>query len=120
MWRKSARAIFSRNAVKDTGLSETLKQRIFTRFASANESYKTCFSHFNSLTGDDKAVSQWRCEIKGNCIYGKLVGPDENADQLSMSTQYFAQEIENLLMGTDFRVVCKKGEIIIEKRSGNN
>ncbi|MGA2507701.1 MAG: hypothetical protein ABSF80_09520 [Chitinispirillaceae bacterium] len=120
MWRKSARTIFSKNAVKDTGLSETLKQRILTQIASANELYKTCFSHFNSLTGDDKAVSQWRCEINGNCMYCKLVGPDGNADQLSISSQYLVQEIENLLMGTDFGVVCKKGEIVIEKRSGNN
>ena len=69
MWRICCtRGIVRSDAVKDTGLSDALKQRILTRFASANESYKSCFSHFNSQTGDDKAVSQWRCEINGNGI----------------------------------------------------
>jgi hypothetical protein len=119
IWRKSTPGVLPGKGVKDTGgLSEYVKQRILARFASANESYTTCFSHFNSLTGDEKAVPQWRCEASDNRIRCELI-PHQSGDQLSESSRYLAQDIENLLVGTDFGVICKNGEIVIEKRSGS-
>ncbi len=116
-WRKIGGGVSAESRVRDTGLSETLKERIKARLASANESYKASFSHFNSLTGDEKAVPQWRCECSGGRMRCELAGPYKNSDQLSESSRFLAQDMENMLIGTDFRVCCRNGEIVIEKRT---
>ena len=117
-WRKNERVVPAKSSVKDTGLSETLQQRILALITSANELYRTCFSHFNSLTGDEKVIPQWRCACSGNRTRCELAGPYKNNDQISESSRYLVQDIQNMLIGTDFGVICKNGEIIIEKRPG--
>jgi hypothetical protein len=117
VWRKNERGVSAKTGVKDTGLSETLRQRILARLMSADELYTTSFSHFNSLTGDEKTVPQWRCEYSGSRMHCELAGPYKNGDQLSESTRYLVQDIQNMLIGTDYGVICKNGELIIEKRS---
>jgi hypothetical protein len=119
-WRKSASRVVAETGNDISGFSETLKQRILNRFSVANESYKACFSHFNTLTRDEKVVPQWRCECSGFRIRCELSGPYSTGDQLLESSQYLAQDIENILVGTGFGVVCKSGEMIIEKRAGSN
>ena len=115
-WRKCSKSVVSETAAIDTVLSETVKERIKERLASANESYKSLFSHFNFLTGDEKAVPRWRCESSGSRMRCALTGPYSNSDQLSESTRFLAQDMENLMIGTDFGVYCRNGEIVIEKR----
>jgi hypothetical protein len=117
VWRKTERAVSAESAVKtDTAFPESLRQKILARFASVNKSYITCFSHFNSLTGDEKSVPQWNCENSGGRMRCRLSGPYSNGDQLSESSRCLAQEIGNMLTGTDFRVNCSGGEIVVENR----
>lgn len=118
-WRKGRMAAASAGG-KDSGLSATIRDRILARFATANESYKKGFSHFNTLTGDEKAIPQWRCECGGDRMHCTLSGPYKDGEQLAESSKYLAQEIENILIGTDFGVVCKNGEMVIEKRPSTN
>jgi hypothetical protein len=118
-WRTGRKVSSPASAGSDNGLSETLKERIMVRIASANESYKTYFSRFNAFTHDEKAVPVWRCEYGGCRMRCELSGPYKNSEQLSESSKYLAQEIENILVGTDFGVVCKNGEMVIEKRAGS-
>lgn len=116
-WRTSSTGAVSETAAVDTGLSEAVKERIKERLVSANESYKSLFSHFNSLTGDEKALPRWRWESSGGSrMRCELTGPYSNSDQLSESTRFLAQDMENLLIGTAFGVYCRNGEIVIEKR----
>jgi hypothetical protein len=115
-WRKISKGTAPETATVDTVLSETVKERIKERLASANESYKSIFSHFNSLTGDEKAMPRWRCESSGSRMRCALTGSGCSSDQLSESTRFLAQDMENLLIGTDFGVYCRNGEIVIEKR----
>jgi hypothetical protein len=106
-------------ALRDTGLSEPLRKRILARFASANASYKVFFLHFNSLTGDERAVPQWRCESReGDRLLCRLAG--SNGEQLSESSQFLAQDIGNMLIGTNFKVTSGNGEIDIQKRTGSD
>ena len=120
-WRKIEHGGSERiTALADTGLSEPLRERIIARFASANGSYKVFFSHFNSLTGDERAVPQWRCESKGGRLLCRLDGSGSNSEQLSESSQCLAQDIGNMLTGTDFKVTCRNGEIDIQKRTGSD
>jgi len=119
-WRKNERGVTAKSSVKDTGLSETLQQRILARMTSANESYRTGFSHFNSLTGDGKVIPQWHCECSGNRMRCELDGSYKNNDQLSESSRYLVQDLQNLLTGTAFGVSSKNGEIIIKKRPGSD
>ena len=103
----------------DTGLSEMLRQRIMARFASANDSYKAFFYHFNSMSGDEKAVPGWCCEKNGSRMVCRLTGSPSNNNQLSESLKVLEQDIGNLLMGTDFKAIGVNGEIVIEKRSSD-
>jgi hypothetical protein len=117
VWSRAERAVPAGRAAKtDTVFSESLRQKILARFASVNKSYTTCFSHFNSLTGDEKSVPQWNCESSGSRMRCRLSGPYSNGDQLSESSRCLAQEIGMLLSGTDFRVTCRGGEIVVENR----
>jgi hypothetical protein len=115
-WRNVDRGISAR---ADTGLPEMLRQRIMARFASANESYKAFFYHFNSLCGDEKAVPRWCCEKSGSRMICRLTGSSSNNDQLSESLKILEQDIGNLLMGTDFKAIGVNGEIVIEKRGSD-
>jgi hypothetical protein len=117
-WRKLDKSISAGvSALSDTGLSEYLRLRILARFASANEAYKACFSHFNSLRGDEKAVPQWRCERNGGRFVCRLDGSISSNGQLSESSKVLEQDIGNLLMGTDYKAMNVNGEILIEKRN---
>jgi hypothetical protein len=117
-WRKLDKSISAGiSALSDTGLSEYLRLRILARFASANESYKACFSRFNSLSGDEKVVPQWRCESSGGRFVCRLTGSCSNNGQLTESSKVLEQDIGNLLMGTEFKAISVNGEILIEKRS---
>jgi|WetSurMetagenome_2_1015567.scaffolds.fasta_scaffold127727_1 hypothetical protein len=106
-------------ALTDTELSEPLRKKILARFASADRSYKVYYSHFNSLTGDERAVPQWRCENTDGRLLFRLAGSGSNGEQLSESSQCLAQDIGNMLTGTDFKVTCRNGEIDIHKRTGS-
>jgi hypothetical protein len=120
-WRKIEHGVSEKiAALTDTGLSEPLRKRILARFASANGSYKVCFSHFNSLTGDERAVPQWRCESRDGRLLCRLAGSGSNGEQLSESSQCLAQDIGNMLTGTDFKVTCRNGEMDIQKRTGSD
>jgi hypothetical protein len=120
-WRKIEGDVNAQNSViKDTGLSESLQRRILARCAAANESYKTCFSHFNEQTGDERSVPQWHCECRGSRMFCRLGGPYADGNQLSESSKCLAQDIGNLLIGTNFRASCRDGAIVIEKRSGSD
>lgn len=121
-WRKIESGVSAEiGAINDTVLSESLRQRILARIASANESYRLFFSHFNTLTGDEKAVPQWRCENRDHRLLCRLAGFDFNGDQLSESSKCLAQDIGKMLAGTDFKVTSSKnGEIDIQKRTGSD
>jgi hypothetical protein len=103
-------------AQADTGLSEMLRQRILKRFASANESYKAFFNHFNSLSNDERAVPAWFCEKNGSRMACRLTGSSLNCNQLSESIKVLEQDIGNLLSGTGFKESGVNGAIVIEKR----
>ncbi|MBN2037845.1 MAG: hypothetical protein JW768_13980 [Chitinispirillaceae bacterium] len=120
-WRKPECAVPAESAVKkDSTFPEYLRQKVRARFASVNKSYRTCFSHFNTLTGNEKSVPQWNCEDRGGRLRCRLSVPYANGHQLFESSRSLAQEIGALFAGTDFRVTCKGGEITVDNRGSGD
>lgn len=116
-WRKiaSVKAV-AVSAGSDTGMTEAIRNRILTRFASANESYTKMFSHFNSFSGDGKSIPRWSCGFSASRCLCTLGEPYKTGDELYESTAALVHDLENLLLGTRFRVRQASGEIVIEKR----
>ena len=114
-WKKEEKAQASRPS-GDTLISDNIRERVMQRLDEANNSYKAAFSHFNKITGDEKAIPQWRCETAGACMRCELAGVYKTGDQLAESTAILLRDLENTLLGTDFRPVKRDNAIVIERR----
>ena len=101
-------------------LSKIIQKRILTRIVSTNALYRKTFSHFNSITGGEKTIPRWRCECREDRIRCELSRPYRNTDELSASTRSLVEDLQNLLVGTDLRVVQRSGELVIERRPGGD
>jgi hypothetical protein len=115
-WRRIAAALHAESGPEDTVMPQNLKDRIQEKIAAANEAYKAYFTHFNTLTKEEKSAPAWRYECSGSRIRCELTGPAATGDQLSESTQSLVQEMENVLLGSPFTVHFANREMIIERR----
>ncbi len=95
------------------GLTGFISDRIVSRFAAANKTYKEYFEHFNALTHQDKSIPVWHCTVKGSEMRCSLHAPSDLSEQLDASTQYLVRDIENLLIGKHYSVILDKEDIIV-------
>jgi hypothetical protein len=115
-WRRNAAALHAESTTEDTIMPQNLKERIREKITAANDAYKVYFTHFNSLTKEEKSAPAWRYECSGSRIRCELTGPAATGDQLAESTQSLVQELENVLLGSPFAVHYANRELIIERR----
>ena len=115
-WRKTEKTAIAKERPSDTSLPELYRQRIAEKIASANNAYKACFDHFNARTNDQKSVPSWRCENSGEGIRCELSEQWKTGDRLSESTDALVQELENILLGSDYGVKYEDGVMEIRKR----
>jgi hypothetical protein len=116
-WRKTVKAAVEKPSGADTTLPEMYRKRVEEKIAAANGSYKAFFDHFNARTGDQKAAPFWRCETSGGGMRCEISGQWKKGDRLSESTEALAQELENVLLGSDFGVRYSDGVMEIRKRA---
>ena len=100
----------------DTLIPKSLQERIRGVVLAANESYRRFFSHFDSLTGADKSLPQWRCECSASQCRCALSPPYDTNDDLLESTRELRTEIENLLLGTGYILTGGSGEIVVTRQ----
>jgi hypothetical protein len=104
-------------AVADTGISNYLQDRIIERFRNANTTYRRYFSHFNTITGREKAVPQWQWDFtQAGTIHFFLNAPYRTGSQLDESTRYLVRDLENMLIGKQYDVACEKGDITLKPK----
>jgi hypothetical protein len=104
-------------AVADTGISDFLQQRIIERFRTANNTYRKYFSHFNKITGKEKTIPQWQWDLgQALIIHCYLNAPYRTGSQLEESTRYLVRDLENMLIGKQYEVVCEKGDITLKPK----
>jgi hypothetical protein len=105
-------------AAVDTGISDYLQGRIVERFRTANDTYRQYFEHFNKVTGKDKTVPVWRWDMgQGNAIHFFLNAPYRTGSGLEESTRYLVRDLENMLIGRLYDVVCDKGDVIVKPKA---
>jgi hypothetical protein len=102
---------------KSQGITGILTERVIARFKSANETYAEYFVHFDKLTGQEKTVPAWRCEVQGNEVHCSLNAPYTSTSRLDESTQYLVRDLENMIIGKQYDVLYEKGEIIIKPKT---
>ncbi len=98
-------------------LSDSLRNRIISRLQSANEIYIKYFDYFNNMTGQNKTIPRWNWKIEGNTVSCYLKGAYNCAKQLSESTEYLIQDLENILLGKPFDIFYQKGQINIKPKN---
>lgn len=101
---------------KTTDLSGDLYGRIQKRIENANRSYQDYFRYFNRTTGQDLSIPGWKMEKEENSLRYVLTGARARAEQLSGSTEYLVQDIENMLLGKAYKVESRGREIHIYPR----
>jgi hypothetical protein len=119
-WRKAEKAVADKSPDADSAIPELYRQRIREKIAAANESYKACFDHFNAQSNDQKSPPSWSCENSGAEMRCELSGPWKNGDRLSESTEALVQELENVLLGSDFGVKYNDGVMEIKRRKNTD
>jgi hypothetical protein len=98
----------------DTGMTDFLQERIIERLTTANDEYRKYFTHFNSVTGKGKTVPQWQWERQGRGMHCFLNAPYRTGSQLDESTRYLVRDLENMLIGKQYEVLCDKGDITLK------
>jgi hypothetical protein len=112
-WRR----VVSAAAPADTGISGYLQNRLVERFRTANDTYRQYFQHFNSVTGKDKTVPVWQWDLQqGKIVHFFLNAPYRTGSELDESTRYLVRDLENMLIGRHYDVVCEKGDIIVRPK----
>ncbi len=101
----------------ETTLPTTLRERLAKRVHEANESYRSFFEHFNSLTGQTKAVPRWRTEKKGEELRWVLSDPYARTGELVESTQLLVRDLQSILLGKPYVVSYADGELSIQPRT---
>jgi hypothetical protein len=102
----------------DTGISDYLQNKIIDRFRSANETYRQYFEHFNSVSGKEKTVPVWRWSVhpREKAVFFLLSPAYGTKDLLGESTRYLERDLENMLIGKRYDVICEKGGIIVKPK----
>jgi hypothetical protein len=98
-------------------LTPMVREQIINRMQDANQSYRSLFEYFNTLTGQQKSIPQWRIAESGSEMIFSLTGPYNIGPQLASSTRIIAQELENLLIGKPFVVENGESEIRIAPKA---
>jgi hypothetical protein len=101
----------------DTLLPKELQDRLTKRIEQANKSYEALFSHFNSLTHNEKSIPQWQCTAKASTLTCTLSDPWRGTDELSQSTSYLRRDLEVMLLGTGFWLTIAKGMMVISRNA---
>lgn len=114
-WRKTER-VMVREQRQDSLFPETYRKRVEEKIAAANDAYKACFDHFNTRTADQKSPPYWRCESMGTGMRCEISEQWKKGGQLSGSTDALVQELENVLLGSNFGVSVSNGVMVIKKR----
>jgi hypothetical protein len=116
-WR---RVIAAAAAGVDTGISDYLEGRLVERFRNANDTYRQYFQHFNAVTGRDKTIPVWRWDLEpGKVIHFVLNAPYQTGSELDESTRYLVRDLENMLIGKQYDVVCEKGDITVKPKNAD-
>ena len=101
---------------EDYTLSAATQKRIVAKMKLINETYQKYFTEFNSLTGQGKSVPRWTCRVDSTRVTCTLSGRREYAAQLAESTKYIVRDLESILVGRPFEVVCRDGEINVRMK----
>lgn len=97
-------------AARDTALSADLVQKIHERIESANKAYQRYFAYFDSLTGEQKSVPEWRPKTESKGLRWSFSG---RASLFETSTQCLVRDIEGWLIGSAFEAVASEGGIAV-------
>ncbi|MCU0609163.1 MAG: hypothetical protein MUF22_05290 [Chitinispirillaceae bacterium] len=113
-WRKNRRAAEKTVSLNDTGLSSEICTKIDQRVALVNETYIKYYQHFNEQTKTEKTPPVWTADRNAGALRYMLAGPA--SDQFGESSKKLLREIENLLVGSSYRAIGSRNEIVIQKR----
>lgn len=94
-------------------LNSHLRERLISRIQTANKTYKQLFTFFNQLSGQQKAIPQWKMSKDKHQIRFLLTGSNHNSGELGASTKLLVQEIKNMVIGDPLSVRYAKGVISI-------
>ncbi len=102
-------------SVRTSNIPEHLRERIIAKFAEANQTYSEYFSYFNKKYDHEKKIPHWVVVITDEKITAGLE-PSEYASPLSESTKYLLNELENILLGTEFGVSFEMGKVEVKMK----
>ena len=100
--------------VNSTIIPTTITQHIKNILQRSNRVLKNLFEYFNKNTSEYLPIAQWQMEIYDDKIICTLSG-NYSPEQLTESTPYLVNELDNILMGTGLSLEVKKGHIEILK-----
>jgi hypothetical protein len=101
----------------DTGVSPlpSIIARLEAAVENANATYRTFFTQFNSLTGQNKSAPVWKQAGDPTTVQWELNEPYRRTGQLDRSTSALVQDMSMLLVGTEWRVAYRDGRVRIER-----
>jgi len=85
---------------------------------AANKSYDAFFSHFNTLTSQDKSAPRWKTVCTSSEIKCTLSGAPSVGDALYESTRSLVRTMENALIGKPIRMTFSTNEIMVAPKGG--
>lgn len=119
-WTGNITGLFKKSQKKHLGESvleiDDIVDIVDSRLKSVNDDYEIFFNYFNNLTQQGKAIPEWTIINDGKQLRCKLNASGHISEQLSQSTRYVVQDIEQMLLGKPFVVQYASGEIIINHR----
>jgi hypothetical protein len=89
--------------------------RIEARISEANRTFIRLYTFFNRQTHQDKTPPQWHVEASDEEVLCEL-RDQPDGDAFAQSTFYLVNEIENILLGSEFHVSHSPGRIEIRSR----
>jgi hypothetical protein len=99
----------------DLTLSSAVQKRIQSRLFEANAALKELFAYFNSETNAGRNAPHWKFIVLER-QYACVLEPEGYAEQYPESTRYLAGDIDNMLIGTNYRAAGSSGMIEIRQK----
>ena len=98
-----------------TSIPPHIIRRISDRIAEVNRTLERLFDHFNTETGQQKPVPQWKVEPSDTSVACVLADAPTNGD-FHQSTLYLVNDIENIVLGARLQVTHTPGRVDVRQR----
>ena len=107
-------SILKRIAPINFSISSDVVHKTRARIEEVNRVLKSLFSFFNSQTRQNKPPPQWNIESSRKAILCTLQGTTGN--EFEQSTFYLVNDLENILLGSEFEVIHTPTRIEIRQK----